>query len=601
MMHAYAGKMLRVDLSSRTIRTEPIDPQQARAYLGGRGLGTRIMYDEVDPKIDALDPANKLILAAGPLTGMSAACGGRFMAITKGALTGAIACSNCGGTFGPELKYAGYDLIVFEGAADEPVMLVIDDDSVELRPAKHLWGQNVHQTEDALHAELGADFHLASIGPAGEKLVRFACIINDKSRAAGRSGVGAVMGSKKLKAVAVRGTGGLTAADPEGFRTACLDSLKKLKEGEISGTGLPAFGTAILVNIINESGIFPTRNFQESQFALAEQISGETIAEQILVRPRACVACPIACGRVTALPNGKFSGRGEGPEYETVWALGADTGVGDLTAVTKANYICNELGIDTITAGATVACAMELLEKGAISEKEIGRTLSFGDAEAMVDMIGKIGRREGFGDVLAEGSARVAAKYGRPELSMGTKKQEFPAYDPRGVFGMGLQYATSNRGGCHVRGYLIAPEILGVPEKFDPHTPDGKAALDIGFQDLTAALDAAGLCLFITFSVGGPEITEMLRTATGFDYDVDEVMRAGERIWNLEKLFNLQAGLSRKDDTLPKRLLTEPMPAGPAKGMTVPLEEMLAEYYRLRGWTDQGQPTQEKLVALGLS
>ena len=522
------------------------------------------------------------------------------MAVTKGALTGAIASSNCGGTFGPELKYAGFDLIVFEGAASEPVMLVIDDGSFELRPAGGLWGQNSHQTEDALHAQLDRDFQCVSIGPAGEKLVRFACIMNDKGRAAGRSGVGAVMGSKKLKAVAVRGTGGLTAADPDGFRTACLDALSKLRAGEISGTGLPQFGTGILVNIINESGIFPTRNFQEGQFAEAEQISGETIAEQILVRPRACVACPIACGRVTALPNGKFSGRGDGPEYETIWALGADVGVSNLAAVTKANYICNALGIDTISAGATIACAMELFEKGAVTEKEIGHPLRFGDAEAMVDMIGKIGRREGFGDVLAEGAARVAERFGRPELFMGAKKQEFPAYDPRGVFGMGLQYATSNRGGCHVRGFLIAPEILGIPEKVDPHTLEGKAALDIAFQDLTAALDSAGLCLFITFSIGGAELTNMLKTATGFDYDADEVMEAGDRIWNLEKLFNLQAGLGKKDDTLPPRLLAEPMPGGPAQGKTVPLDEMLTEYYHLRGWDDQGQPTKEKLAALGL-
>ncbi len=600
MMHAYAGKVLRVDLTRQSIREEPLNPELARAFIGGRGLATKTFRDEVDPQTDPLAPENKLIVATGPLTGTAATCGGRFMVITKGALTGAIACSNAGGSFGPELKYAGYDMIVLEGAAAEPVILVVDDDAVELRSAGHLWGKNVHQTEDALHEELGRDFKCLSIGPAGERQVRFAAIMTDKHRAAGRSGVGAVMGSKNLKAVAVRGTGGVTVADPQGFRTACLDALEKLKAGEITGTGLPQLGTAILVNIINENGIFPVRNFQRAQFEPAQQISGETLAEQILVRARACVGCPIACGRVTAVENGPFRGRGEGPEYETIWAFGADVGVSDLGAVTKANYICNELGMDTISAGATIACAMELFETGALPEKEVGRQLRFGDAEVLVDMVTKMGHREGFGNVLAEGAARVAEKYGRPDLFMGAKKQEFPAYDPRGVFGMGLQYATSNRGGCHVRGYLIAPEILGVPEKADPHTLEGKAALDIAFQDLTAALDSSGVCLFITLEIGAPELLAMLKPATGFDYDMDEMMQAGERIWNLEKLFNLRAGFSKKDDTLPPRLLRDPMPAGPAKGKTVPLDEMLSEYYRLRGWDDEGRPGKKKLAALGL-
>ena len=599
-MHAHTGTILRVNLERRRISTEPVDPAQARAFIGGRGLATKILSDEIDPAVDPLDAANKLILATGPLTGTSAACGGRFMVVTKGAQTGAIACSNAGGDFGPELKYAGYDMIVLEGAAAEPVILIIDDGTVELRPAGELWGKDVHQTEDALHQELGKAFKCVSIGPAGEKLVRFASIMTNKNRAAGRSGVGAVMGSKKLKAIAVRGTGGVRVADPEAFRTACLDALTKLKEGELTGTVLPQLGTPVLVNVVNESGAFPTRNFQQGQFESAQKISGETMAEQIVVRSRACVACPIACGRLTAVPDGEFSGRGEGPEYETLWAFTANTGIDDLRAAAKANYLCNELGMDTISAGATIACAMELVEKGALTEREVGGDLSFGNARAMVDLVGKIGRRQGFGDVLAEGAARVAEKYDMPELFMGTKKLEAPAYDPRGVFGMGLQYATSNRGACHVRGYLIAPELLGVPEKLDPQTTEGKAAMDIAFQDLTAALDSSGICLFVTFSIGVPELGGMLKSATGFDYDVDEIMQAGERVWNLEKLFNLRAGLSSKDDTLPKRMLTEPMPAGPAKGQTVPLDRMLAEYYHLRGWDAQGRPDKQKLAALGL-
>ncbi|MFH1748999.1 MAG: aldehyde ferredoxin oxidoreductase family protein [Planctomycetota bacterium] len=599
-MNAYTGKILRVDLTSGQIRTEALDPRLARQYIGGRGLATKIFSDEVEATVEPFDPANKLIFATGPLTGTLAMCGGRFMVVTKGALTGAIASSNCGGNFGPELKFAGYDLVIFEGAARQPCMLVIDDGQVELRPADDLWGQTVHETEDTLEERIGPDFKFVSIGPAGERLVRFASIMNDKNRAAGRSGVGAVMGSKKLKAIAVRGTGGVTVADRDAFRTACLDSFQKLRAGEITGKGLPAYGTAILVNVINEHGCFPTHNAQQGQFDGAEQISGETIAEKILVRPRACVACPMACGRVTAVEDERFGGKGEGPEYESIWALGAAVGVNDLAAATKANYVCNELGMDTISAGATVACAMELFEKGVLTEAEVGGPLRFGDGAALVDMINKIGLREGFGDKLAEGGARVAESFGRPELFMGVKKLEFPAYDPRGVYGMGLQYATSNRGACHVRGYMIAPEILGVPEKMDPHTTAGKAAMNIAFQDLTAALDSSGVCLFITFSVGGLELTEMLKTATGFDYDLDEMMRAGERIWNLEKLFNLRAGFRKEDDTLPPRLLEEAMPGGPAAGKTVPLDEMLTEYYQLRGWDSASRPTPEKLASLEL-
>jgi len=596
-MNAYAGRTVRVDLSRGRITKETIDLRLARAFVGGRGLGTKILYDEIDPKVDPLATANKLILAAGPLTGTSAPSGSRWMAITKGALTGAVASSNAGGDFGPELKYAGYDMIIVEGIAKHPAMLVIDDDSVELRSAHKLWGKNVHVTEDLLHEQLGRDFKCVSIGPAGERLVRFASIMNDKNRAAGRSGVGAVMGSKKLKAIAVRGSGGVTAADPKRFRAVCLDALKKLEAGTV---GLRRYGTASLVNVINERGVLPTRNFQSGQFEGAEAISGEAIAERILIRNRACFGCPIACGRVTAVKNGKYAGSGEGPEYESIWALGADVGVDNLAAATKANYICNELCMDPITAGATVACAMELYEKGALTEKQAGCKLSFGNADALVDLMTKIGYRRGFGNVLAEGSARVARKFGKPELFMGAKKQEFPAYDARGAVGMGLQYATSNRGGCHVRGYMVARELLDGAQKMNPFTPRGKAAATIAVQDLTAALDSSGICLFTTFAIGAPELLAMLTAATGFDYDLDEMLRAGERIWNLERLFNQRAGLSRKDDTLPKRMLAEPMPAGPAKGMTVPLDKMLPEYYRLRGWDANGKPTRRKLASLGL-
>jgi len=599
-MNAYAGKVARVNLSRGKITTEKLDSKLARAFIGGRGLASKILSDEVGAAIDPLAAANKLIFSAGPLTGTAAPTGGRWMVVTKGALTDTIASSNAGGDFGPELKYAGYDMVIVEGAAKTPVMLVIDDGALELCPADKLWGQDCHVTEDKLHEQLGSDFKFASIGQAGENLVRFASIMNDKNRAAGRSGVGAVMGSKKLKAIAVRGSGGVTVADPKAFRKTCLDLLATLASVEVTSQGLPRLGTASLMNVVNACGALPTRNFRESQFESAATISGEAIAEKILVRNRACVACPIGCGRVTSVKNGKYGGKGEGPEYEAVWSLGADVGVGDLQAVAKANFICNEMGMDPISAGSTVACAMELFEEGVIGESQTGCNLRFGNAEALVELMSDIGNRRGFGDVLAEGGARMAQKFGRPELFMGSKKQEFPAYDARGAVGMGLQYATSNRGGCHVRGYMTGPELLGGPPALDPRSPKGKAEVNIGLQNVTAALDSAGLCLFSSFALAGTELPDLLRAATGFDYEPAEVVAAGDRIWNLERLFNLGSGYTHKDDTLPKRLLSEPAPGGPAKGMTVPLDQMLPEYYRLRGWDDKGRPTKKKLSELGL-
>ncbi|MCX8118148.1 MAG: aldehyde ferredoxin oxidoreductase family protein [Desulfobacterota bacterium] len=599
-MKGWVGKMLRVNLTQGDWRVEELDRQLALKFIGGRGLGSKILYDEIDPRIDPLSPQNKLILATGPLTGTSASAAGRYMAITKSPLTGAIACSNSGGHFGAELKFAGFDLIIVEGKAKEPVYLFVEDGKVEIREAKHLWGKTTHETTDQIRAETDMDAKVACIGPAGEKLVRFACIINDKHRAAGRSGVGAVMGSKNLKAIAVKGSGSVCIADKEGFRRATLDGFQKVKANPVTSTGLPAYGTAVLVNVINQHGLFPTRNFQEGVFEGAEKISGETLAEQMLIRNQACFACPIACGRVTRSNHPKFAYSGEGPEYESDWALGACCGVDNLDAIGKANYYCDILGLDPISAGVTIACAMELFERGILTSKEVGRSLYFGDAEAMVEMVRQTGYREGFGDALAEGSYRLAERFGHPEFSMSVKKQEFPAYDGRGAQGMGLQYATSNRGACHVRGYMISPEILGAPQKLDPFETEEKAGWTKAFQDTTAVVDSSGICLFNTFAIGIPEIAAYLKAATGVEMTQEELMKAGERVWNLERLFNLKAGMTGREDRLPERIVKEPLPSGPAKGQVVRLEKMLPEYYEIRGWDKDGVPTPEKLKELGL-
>ncbi len=613
MAYGWTGTVLRINLTDRTIKKEPLNEDWAKEYVGGRGLGAKYLSEEMDPTLDALDPDNKMLFVTGPLTGTNASCGSRYMVVTKGPLTNAITTSNSGGYWGPELKFAGYDMLILEGKASSPCYLWIYDDVVEIRDAAHLWGKTVWETEEELRSELGVpDSIIASIGPAGENLVRFACIMNDLHRAAGRSGVGAVMGSKNLKAIAVRGTGGVKLADPMAFMKGMWDMREKLRESPVTSEGLPMYGTEVLVNVINEHGALPTNNHQSSVFEQAENISGETLTETRLVANKACFSCAIACGRVSILPgeaaskyevstsprNWKIAG--EGPEYEAAWAMGSECGIGDLDALIKANWLCNDLGMDSISFGATVAAAMELYEKKAVSLEQTEIPLNFGSAEALLTMAERIAYRTGFGTELAEGSKRMTAKFGRPEFFMGVRGQEFAAYEARAIQGMGLGYATSNRGACHLKAYTVAAEILGLPRQMDPNETEGKAELAKIFQDATSTVDATGLCQFLTFGVGLEEMLPQLAAATGVDYKLEELMTIGERIWNLERRWNERSGMTGAEDTLPKRILEEPLPSGPAKGKVNRLGEMLPEYYELRGWDKDGKITPEKLKELGL-
>jgi aldehyde:ferredoxin oxidoreductase len=600
-MYGWTGKILRIDLSSGSVAKEPLDPAMAKKYIGGRGLASYLMFTEVDPAIDPLSPKNKLIFAPGPLSGTNAPSAGHFDVVTKGPLTGTIAASSSGGIFGPMLKYAGYDLLVVEGKADRPVYLWIDDDAVALREATAFWGKTTPETTDAVRAQTDEEASVACIGPAGERGDLLANVMNEYGRAAGRTGVGAVMGAKNLKAVAVRGTGAVQVADADAFRKAVVKAWTLIRQHAVGGGALRDFGTDILVNILNESGGLPTRNFRQATFATADRVGGESLSKYLLTRPRGCFSCIISCGRATRVTNPKYEGYGEGPEYETAWAFGPACGVDDLDAVTKANYLCNEYGMDTISLGSTVACAMEMFEDGIITLQDTGGiALNFGNTEAMVEMVRLAAKGEGFGRKLAMGSYRLASGYGHPEYSMTAKKQEMPAYDPRALQGIGLNYATSNRGGCHVRGYITAVEILGNPVKIDNLTTEGKAQWVITFQNLTAALDSTGMCLFSTFGLGADELAELMSTATGSAYTTEEFMKTGDRIWNLERLFNQRAGLTSKDDTLPERLLKVPISEGAAKGHVNDLPKMLPEYYALRGWDDAGIPKKEKLTELGL-
>ena len=457
---------------------------------------------------------------------------------------------------------------------------------------------------------------ISSIGAAGENQVLFAAVVNDLHRAAGRSGVGAVMGSKNLKAVAVRGTKGVgNIANPKEFMKVTFEKKKILHDNAVTGQGLPTYGTQVLMNVINEIGALPTRNHRDSQFEGAKDISAEAMAtprktdgKKHLVTNQACFGCTIACGRISKMDQGHFTvenkpqywGASGGLEYEAAWALGAANGVSDLEALQYANVICNEQGMDPISFGATIGAVMELYEKGVLTAEQLGIDAKFGSAQALAHFVDITARGEGFGKEIGQGSARLCAKYGHPELSMSVKGQEFPAYDGRGIQGMGLTYATSNRGACHLRSYTVASEVLGIPVKTDPLTAEGKPELVIAFQDATAAFDSAGICIFTSFAWGLADVAPQVAAACGPEFTLENMAKIGERIWNMERDFNNRAGFTAKDDTLPKRLLTEPAKTGPAKGLVNKLPEMLPKYYAARGWDADGQLKPETRARLGL-
>ncbi len=608
-MFGWHGRILRIDLSNGSIQSESVDPDVAKDYIGGRGWAIRYLYDEVDPKIDPLAPENKLIFATGPMTGTPAPTGNRYTIVTKSPLTGALSCSNSGGTFPTQMKKTGYDLFILEGCAAKPVYLWVHDGQAELRSAEHLWGMQVHETEDALLDETAQKAKVACIGPAGERLSRIAAVMNDKHRAAARSGVGAVMGSKNLKAVVVLGETEVTLAQPEKMK-----ALSKMVRSEVladvkKGSALREYGTGYVPPVTNELGILPTHNFQTGVFAHADKIDGYALKERFLKRPKACFGCPIACGRDTEVDVPAYAGAGEGPEYETMAALGSACGVSDLAALTKANYLCNELGLDTISTGATISCAMELYEKGLLPEGDAGGPLRFGDADRVIELVRATAYRQGLGDLLAEGSYRLASHYGAPELSITAKKLEFPGYDPRGAKGMGLLYATSNIGASHMAGDIAYMEVFGVPVRLDPLSTENKPAYVKHFEDIFAIVDAAGLCVFLAIrylftpdsQVRPERLAELMNLTTGAAYTVDTLLEAGDRVFTLERSFLVRAGFDCQDDTLPRRMLEEPLSEGPGTGHVADLDKMLPEFYRLRGWDADGIPTPEKMASLGLT
>ncbi len=585
--------LLKVNLTSAKISVEELDPEIPLNYIGGTGVGVKLFTDSHHKGVNPLGPENSTIISTGPLTGSRAPTSGRFSLVTRSPLTETIFDSNSGGIWGVKLKRCGFDGAWITGQARNPVYLKVSEDDAELRDANDLWGRDVSETTRELRKTEGEKVSVLAIGPAGENLVRFSSIMNDEHRAFGRGGVGAVWGSKNLKAIVVDpGSKLREVARPESFQRYVMSAFKKAVQGPITGQALRLFGTSVLINIINEFGLLPIRNSQAGCDDEADAISGERIKETIFVKPEACFNCPIACGRVT-----KTAGRsGKGPEYESVWALGAQCGVFDLNSVTEANYDCNLMGLDTISTGATISCAMELHQRGLLEEQ-----IEFGDATVLRSLVNKITTREGIGMDLAEGSVRFARKHGAEEYAMAVKGLELPAYDPRGAMGQALAFATSNRGGCHLRGFMVGWEVLGSPKMLPRFNMTGKTDILMRIQNFSRVTDSLVTCKFLEYSVGYDHLARLLSAATGIDYTISSLQTIGERIWNLERLYNLREGIDGTHDTLPPRFLKEPLEEGPSSGRVVDLDTLLRDYYRSRGWDEHGVPKSSKLEELGLS
>ncbi|HEX8992643.1 MAG TPA: aldehyde ferredoxin oxidoreductase family protein [Anaerolineales bacterium] len=590
-MAGWSERVLDVDLDTQTTKTYPLDMEKARLFVGGRGLGARLLWDMVGPDVDALSPRNVLIFTNGPLTGTGYQTSSRFSVSTKSPLTGTILDANSGGFWGMQFKKAGYDVLIVRGRAEKPVWIEIKNGQTAFHDASALWGLRVFEVTKQL-GQNNNKRNVLCIGPAGENLSRIAAIMNDRERALARGGPGAVMGSKNLKAIVIEGQDRPEIADAERFKFMLYETRKLLATSPLTSQALPEFGTVVLMNIMNNVGALATRNHQQTQFEGAEAISGEELTDKYLVKNSSCWACPIGCTRISRTEKVE----GEGPEFETTWAFGAQCGIDDLPAIIEANSLCNDLGLDTISAGSTIACAMELSERGYMDSD-----LRFGRADQLAPTVEAMAHRRDIGSDLADGSLRLATKYGHPELSMSAKGLEFPAYDPRGMQGQGLLYATSNRGGCHMRGNMLGLEVLGLPKLINRFQVQGKSSFVILHQNIAAAIDSLVLCKFTNMGVAEEYFARVLSAVTGIQYATGDLVRVGERVWNLEKLYNLREGFTRKDDTLPPRLLTEAPVDGPSQGWVVQLEPMLREYYRGRGWDESGVPTPRKLAELELS
>ncbi|MFZ5814697.1 MAG: aldehyde ferredoxin oxidoreductase family protein [Bacillota bacterium] len=593
----YAHRLAHIDLTAGSVTYGPIPENLMKQYLGGRGLGVKFVFDN-GPKVDPLSPDNLMAVMVGPVTGSQVSLSGRLAVITKSPLTGTITDSHMGGFTAARMRWAGFDGLLIKGRAAQPTYMVVENGSVSLHDASGLWGMGVRATVKALREKYGENASVMAIGPAGERQVRFAAWMNEDDRASGRGGTGAVGGSKNLKAIVfIADKSAMTKPTPErkaDFDAAVKAGQKAINAGALTAPnkgGLSVYGTNVLTNILNEAGAFPTMNARLSYFDKGEEISGEKFRETLMVSEPVCHSCPVACKKEMEVKEGRWKVKTESMEYETAWALGAMCALADREAMTYMLDQCNDYGLDTIEMGVTLAMAMEASELKLTDE-----VINWGDAEKMSALIRMTAYREGLGDTLANGAARAAELLGNPDIAMAVKGQAIPAYDPRGVQGIGLGYATSNRGACHLRGYTIASEIAGIPFATDRTVTEGKALLLKTFQDLFAFTDSMDVCKFATFSEGADEFAAQVRSLTGLEIGPEEAMKIGERIYNLERHYNNLNGFTGKDDTLPKRFFEEPATNNSA-GMLSQLPVMLKEYYELRGWAD-GVVTEAKLKEL---
>ncbi len=616
----WTGRILQVDLGTQEINIRELPKELYTKFIGQSGINAALLYQMSLPEIGPLDPEAAFIFGVGPLAGTPAPCSGRFTVTFKSPLTGIFADSNCGGHFGPELKMAGFDHVIITGKSKHPVYLLIDNDSVRIESAPQIWGLCTSETEDEIKTrEMDRSLKITSIGPAGETLVRFAALICNRSRAAARCGPGAVMGSKNLKAVAVRGDLGLQTWDPEGFENACANAFRAIQEDPLYSQA-STYGTACITGMAQALGFLPTRNFQESSFEGAPNLFGDAIYENHLARHKGCYNCPVSCSKYCSVTSGDYEGTaGEGPEYESISAFGPKCGNDNLPSVLHSNMLCNQLGLDTISSGNTVAWAMECFERGILTREDTGLDLHFGNHRAINTLLHRIAKREGIGDILAEGAPRASDCLGGREYVVHSKGMDYPAVDVRGTKGMALAFAVSPRGGDHLKGlpmFEIAPDVYAkeIQRELDIVPPEyywlnyrSKPELIRWHEDWHCVVDSLGLCKLEGIAIKPlyPEhFLQLLKTATGWDLSLDELRQAGERIWNLERAFNAREGLDSSHDIPPRRLLEEPISTGPSQGEVLHRQDFLAmlrEYYQQRGWdTETGIPTAEKIKELEL-
>jgi len=605
-MYGWTGRCLRVNLSENKHWVEEIDPKLLDKFLGGRGLGVKVYSDEVDPQTDPLGPENKLIFVSGPMVGTGAVTGASCNVVTKSALSGTIACAKMRGHFGAELKFAGFDMIIIEGRAESPVILSILDDKVRVRPALEYWGRTTSETEEVFKKNLDDEWaaretYLVSIGPAGEKLVPLANIVNDGFLSVGGAGIGAVMGSKNLKAIAVKGSHSLLVADSDRFVRVVTTLINKLNSAPFTSRSMTVWGPAFLVDVCFQKGILPYRNFQVAAFSGSKDIQIETLSNVFALRSSGCFACPIGCIKKTDMKNPLFKGIGVAPTYLPIGALGLNCGIRDLTAIGMANIICAEMGLDSVAAGGTVATGMELVERGIADRDTLKLELRFGHEEDLLQALTLMATKKGHAERIGKGGQALAQEYGQPKRFMGVKGIPMAPFDPRCIQGMGLHFAVSNCGPHHLYAYTFIEEVLNVHEQFDPWDTEGKPELVKRCQDMAAVIDCLGLCNWPLMGLKFNNFVPMINSCLSTDYRVDDLLRIGERIWNQERLFNIRAGFDHTHDTLPERFLREPIQDGPAQGQISKVDEMLPRYYDLRGWSDRGEPLPETLKALELT